>query len=77
MFTLHFISFYNIVLVACLACIKFFFHYVQMNPCGKVQLVIANVPGNLPIPFISKNPNDIPTWNRKVDEYIDGVFDFA
>jgi hypothetical protein len=27
--------------------------------------------------FISRNPYDIPAWNRKVDEYIGGVFDFA
>jgi hypothetical protein len=48
-----------------------------MNPSGKVQLVFANFLGNLPVPFISKNPNDIPMWNKKVDEYIVSVFDFA
>jgi len=26
---------------------------------------------------VSKNPNDILAWNKKVDEYIVGVFDFA
>jgi hypothetical protein len=41
-----------------------------MNLGGKVQLVIADVPGNLPVPFISNNLDDIPSWNWKVDEYI-------
>jgi hypothetical protein len=48
-----------------------------MNLSGKVQFVFANILGYLPIPFISKKPNDIPMWNKKVDEYIVGVFDFA
>jgi hypothetical protein len=48
-----------------------------MNLGGKVQLVIVNVLGNFHVLLISRNPYDIPTWNRKVDEYIDVVFDFA
>ncbi len=48
-----------------------------MNPSGKVQLVFANFLKTFPIPLISKNPNDIPMWNKKVNEYIDNVFDFA
>jgi hypothetical protein len=48
-----------------------------MNPGGKVQLVTTNVPRNLLIPLISKKPNDTPMWNKKVNEYIVGVFDFA
>jgi hypothetical protein len=47
-----------------------------MNFGGKVQLVISDVPRNLHVPFISKNLDDIPTWNRKVDEYIAKIFDF-
>ncbi len=50
---------------------------MQMNLRGKVQFVFAKVLRNLPIPIISKKPNDIPMWNKKVDEYIVGVFDFA
>jgi len=46
-----------------------------MNPNGKVQLVFANVLGNLHVPLISKNPNDILAWNKEVNEYIVGVFD--
>jgi hypothetical protein len=30
---------------------------------GKVQLVIVDIPGNLLVPLISRNPNDIPMWN--------------
>jgi hypothetical protein len=48
-----------------------------MNLSGKVQLVFANVHGNLHVPFISKNLDDILAWNKKVDEYIVGVFDFV
>jgi hypothetical protein len=48
-----------------------------MNPSGKVQLIFVDVLGNLLVPLISRNPNDIPTWNRKVDEYIVKVFDFS
>jgi hypothetical protein len=43
----------------------------------KAQLLIIDAPGNLLIPFISKNLDDIPAWNWKVDEYITSIFDFA
>jgi hypothetical protein len=39
---------------------------VQTNPGGKVQLVITEILGNLLIPLISKNPNDILAWNWKI-----------
>jgi hypothetical protein len=48
-----------------------------MNPSGKVQLVFVNIPRKLLVPFVSKNLDDIPAWNKKVDQYIVGVFDFA
>ncbi len=48
-----------------------------MNPSGKVQLVFIDVLGNLFVPIVSRNPDDIPVWNMKIDEYIVGVFDFA
>jgi hypothetical protein len=67
MLTLHSLSLYNIVLVACFGCINFFLLFVQMNPNGKVH-VFANVPRNLPIPLVSRNLDDILAWNRKVDE---------
>jgi len=77
MLTLHFLSLYNIVPADCHGCTNFFLLSMQMNLSGKVQFVFANILGYLPIPFISKKPNDIPMWNKKVDEYIVGVFDFA
>jgi hypothetical protein len=55
MFTLHFFSFYNIVLTTCLVCINFFLFSMRMNPSGKAQLVFVNVFGNLPVPLMSKN----------------------
>jgi hypothetical protein len=48
-----------------------------MNPSGKVHLVFANVPRNLLVRLVSKNTDDILMWNKKVNEYIVGVFDFA
>jgi hypothetical protein len=45
-----------------------------MNLSGNV---FAKVLGNLFIPLISKKPNDVPMSNKKVNEYIVGVFDFA
>ncbi len=50
---------------------------MQMNLSGKLQLVFANVLGNLHVPLISRNLDDILAWNKKIDEYIVGVFDFA
>jgi hypothetical protein len=48
-----------------------------MNLSGELQLAFANVPGNLHVPLISRNLDDILAWNKKIDEYIVGVFDFA
>ncbi len=48
-----------------------------MNSDGKVQLVLANVPGNLLVPMVSMNYFDIPPWNRRVNDYIVAIFDFV
>lgn len=48
-----------------------------MNPDGKVQLVLANILGNLPVPMVSMNSSYIPSWNRRVDDYIVAIFDFV
>jgi hypothetical protein len=48
-----------------------------VNLDGKVQLVLANIPENLPVPMVSLNSSDIPSWNRKVDDYIVAIFDFV
>ncbi len=50
---------------------------MQMNPSGKVQLVFADKLKNLLVPLVSRNLDDILVWNKNVDEYIVGVFDFA
>ncbi len=50
---------------------------MQINPNGKIQLVFANVLANLFVPLMFKNPDGILAWNKKVNEYIIGVFDFA
>jgi hypothetical protein len=48
-----------------------------MNARNKVHIIFANIPRNLLVLLLSRNPNDIPTWNKKVNEYIAKVFDFA
>jgi hypothetical protein len=48
-----------------------------MNLSGKVQLVFVNVLRNLHVPLMYRNPNNNLAWNKKVDEYITKVFDFA
>jgi len=46
-------------------------------PYSKVQLVFVNIPINLFVPLVFRNLDDIFAWNKKVDEYIIGVFDFT
>jgi hypothetical protein len=69
-FTLRFLSLYNVVLTTCFGCTYFFLLSIQMNPSGKVLLITIDIPKNLHVPFISRNLNDIPAWNWKVNEYI-------
>jgi hypothetical protein len=48
-----------------------------MNPSGKVLLVIIDVPRNLLIPLVSRNPNDILVWNWKITLHLKhGKYDY-
>jgi hypothetical protein len=40
-------------------------------------LLIAKVPSNLPIPFMSKPTTTVPFWNCHINNYIYGVFGFV
>jgi hypothetical protein len=40
-------------------------------------LLIAEVPSNLLIPFVSKPTTTIPFWNCHINNYVYGVFGFA
>jgi hypothetical protein len=42
-----------------------------------VSLVLSNVLGDLPVPFVSPSLTKIHVWNRLVEDYVVFVFDFA
>jgi len=46
-------------------------------PHNKVQFIFVNIPINLLVLLVSRNLDDILEWNKKVDEYIVGIFDFT
>ncbi len=50
---------------------------MQVNPNGKVQLIIIDIPKNLHVLMVAMNAFDIPPWNQMVDKYIVFVFDFV
>lgn len=41
------------------------------------DLVIADIPENLPIPGISLTNDVIPPWNVRPEKYVDTIFEFA
>jgi hypothetical protein len=42
-----------------------------------VDLIIVEVPRNLPILHVLDNVSTIPKWNAKVDNYVASIFGFA
>jgi hypothetical protein len=42
-----------------------------------VDLIIVDMPENLPVPTISDPPGQIPPWNATEDDWLDPIFDFA
>ena len=45
------------------------------DPC--VDLIIVDMPENLPVPTISEPPEQVPLWNAAEDDWLDPIFDFA
>ncbi len=43
----------------------------------KADFIIAEVPGNLPIPHVLDLVLTIPKWNAKVDNYVVSIFGFV
>ena len=44
---------------------------------GMADLVIADLPENLPVPTVSDPPSSIPSWNVLDDGFLGELFDFA
>jgi hypothetical protein len=42
-----------------------------------VDLVIVDIPNDLPIPYLSSPPSFVPEWNKQKKGYLEVVFDFA
>jgi hypothetical protein len=42
-----------------------------------LDLIIVDIPENLPVPGISNPTSAIPTWNVRLKKYVDTVFEFA
>jgi hypothetical protein len=45
------------------------------RPC--VDLIIADVPKDLPVPTISNPSTSIPVWNELPTNFLESLFDFA
>ena len=48
----------------------------QENHLG-VDLIIADIPENLPVPSVSDPPTSIPPWNSRYADYVYDIFHFA
>jgi hypothetical protein len=42
-----------------------------------MDLIIANLPENLPVPTISNPSTSIPLWNTLSKNFLESLFDFA
>jgi hypothetical protein len=42
-----------------------------------VDLMILDIPDDLPFPHLSSPTTDIPEWNKLRPKFLDNVFDFA
>ena len=42
-----------------------------------VDLIIADLPENLPVPGVSDPPRSIPAWNEGASDWLQSIFDFA
>ena len=42
-----------------------------------MDLVIGDIPENLPVPDLSQNVDDIPSWNQCPQNWLEPIFDFA
>ena len=42
-----------------------------------IDLIIADIPENLPVPSVSNPPSVVPPWNSRDPEYVVSIFEFA
>ena len=43
----------------------------------RIDLIIADIPENLPVPSVSNPPSVVPPWNSRDPEYVVSIFEFA
>jgi hypothetical protein len=42
-----------------------------------VDLMILDIPDDLPVPHLSSPTTDVPQWNKLRPKFLDNIFDFA
>ena len=42
-----------------------------------LDLIIADIPENLPVPGILAPFTSVPTWNMRPEEYVESIFEFG
>lgn len=50
---------------------------VTSDTRAAIDLLIADVPENLPVPGISKPANSVPSWNMRPESYFYDIFEVA
>ena len=50
---------------------------VTRSDVGMADLVIADLPENLPVPNVSDPSYNVPSWNALDSDFLDELFDFA
>jgi hypothetical protein len=49
----------------------------QVSHEGKINLLLVNILGGVPIPFVFDPASMIPIWNRPLKDYVETIFLFA
>ena len=54
-------------------------HRVSSPQCkhSGLDLIIANIPENLPVPGISAPFTSVPPWNMRPEGYVESIFEFG
>ena len=42
-----------------------------------IDLIIADIPENLPVPTVSNPSSTVPSWNSRESGYVESIFEFA
>jgi hypothetical protein len=52
-------------------------HNGVVNTKATLNLIIVDVPEDLPVPTVSEQPDVVPPWNQSADSLLKAVFVFA